>query len=59
MLMMGLFSNFAYNAIALRKAKIVYNFGLSECNNVKAYEGELVHFEGAQFTFSVFTTLVN
>ena len=22
------------NPIALRKAKIVYNFGLSECNNV-------------------------
>ena len=24
-----------YNTIALRKAKIVYNFGLSECNRVK------------------------
>ena len=24
------------NPIALRKAKIVYNFGLSECNRVKA-----------------------
>ena len=24
------------NAIALRKAKIVYNFGLPECNRVKA-----------------------
>ena len=24
------------NPIALRKAKIVYNFGLSECNTVKA-----------------------
>ena len=23
------------NSIALRKAKIVYNFGLSECNRVK------------------------
>ena len=23
------------NLIALRKAKIVYNFGLSECNRVK------------------------
>ena len=25
------------NPIALRKAKIAYNFGLSECNRVKAY----------------------
>ena len=25
------------NPIALRKAKIVYNFGLSECNLVKLY----------------------
>ena len=24
-----------HNPIALRKAKIVYNFGLSECNSVK------------------------
>ena len=24
------------NSIALRKAKIVYNFGLSECNRVTA-----------------------
>ena len=24
-----------YNPFALRKAKIVYNFGLSECNRVK------------------------
>ena len=24
-----------YNPIALRKAKIVYNFGLSECNRAK------------------------
>ena len=24
-----------FNPIALRKAKIVYNFGLSECNSVK------------------------
>ena len=24
-----------FNPIALRKAKIVYNFGLSECNRVK------------------------
>ena len=26
---------FFFNLIALRKAKIVYNFGLSECNRVK------------------------
>ena len=26
---------FQINPIALRKAKIVYNFGLSECNRVK------------------------
>ena len=26
-----------FNPIALRKAKIVYNFGLSECNRVKLY----------------------
>ena len=25
------------NPIALRKAKIVYNFGLSECNRAKKY----------------------
>ena len=25
-----------FNLIALRKAKIVYNFGLSECNRVKS-----------------------
>ena len=28
-------ANFLINPIALRKAKIVYNFGLSECNRVK------------------------
>ena len=26
----------AFNPFALRKAKIVYNFGLSECNRVKS-----------------------
>ena len=25
----------SFNPIALRKAKIVYNFGLSECNRIK------------------------
>ena len=24
-----------FNPVALRKAKIVYNFGLSECNKIK------------------------
>ena len=28
-----------FNPIALRKAKIVYNFGLSECNRVKVVKG--------------------
>ena len=28
---------FFFNPIALRKAKIVYNFGLSECNRVKVF----------------------
>ena len=28
---------FYVNSIALRKAKIVYNFGLSECNRVKFF----------------------
>ena len=27
--------SFAFNPMALRKAKIAYNFGLSECNRVK------------------------
>ena len=29
------FPAFRFNPVALRKAKIVYNFGLSECNKVK------------------------
>ena len=29
------FAASSFNPIALRKAKIVYNFGLSECNRVK------------------------
>ena len=28
---------FFFNPIALRKAKIVYNFGLSECNRVNSH----------------------
>ena len=30
-----------FNPIALRKAKIEYNFGLSECNRVKTILGQL------------------
>ena len=29
-------SNIKFNPIALREAKIVYNFGLSECERVKS-----------------------
>ena len=32
-----LFSHISINPVALRKAKIVYNFGLSESNRVKMY----------------------
>ena len=28
-------NGYAFNPIALRKTKIAYNFGLSECNRVK------------------------
>ena len=31
---------FLFNPIALRKAKIVYNLGLSECNRVKSRKGQ-------------------
>ena len=31
----NVFTNISFNPIALRKTKIAYNFGLSECNNVK------------------------
>ena len=30
-----------FNPTALRKAKIVHNFGLSECNRVKTFEARL------------------
>ena len=37
--MLNMFTvNPQFNPIALRKAKIVYNFGLSECNKVKSHE---------------------
>ena len=32
-----------FNPIALRKAKIVYNFGLSECNGDKGILGNIKH----------------
>ena len=32
----GLFSSLEFSPVALRKAKIAYNFGPSECNRVKA-----------------------
>ena len=35
--LMGMNSNAIY-PIALRKAKIVYNFGFSECNRVKMWD---------------------
>ena len=28
---------FCFNPVALRKAKIAHNFGLSECNRVKSF----------------------
>ena len=31
-----------FNPVALRKAKIVYNFGLSECNRVKPSVGHRI-----------------
>ena len=33
------FKEFKFKPIALRKAKIIYNFGLSECNWVKVCSG--------------------
>ena len=35
--MSALMSTCMFNPVALRKAKIVCNFGLSECNRVKFY----------------------
>ena len=32
------------NPIALRKAKIVYNFGLSQCNRVKLWDKKELNF---------------
>ena len=41
-----------FNPIALRKAKIVYNFGLSECNRVKGIYTHLP--EKANFNMKYF-----
>ena len=38
------------NPIALRKVKIVYNFGLSECNRVKNWQKDM---EVYPFTFNL------
>ena len=38
-----------FNPIALRKAKIIYNFGLSECNRVRLLRG------GGDFFFFSFS----
>ena len=48
----GVLHFFIFNPTALRKAKIVYNFGLSECNRIKLskllvliiYTGKLKYF---------------
>ena len=33
----------SFNPITLRKAKIVYNFGLSECNRVNYFEQSIIN----------------
>ena len=42
----SLFDHHFLNPIALRKAKIVYNFGLSECNRVK--EGLFIKYQASR-----------
>ena len=39
------------NPIALRKAKIVYNFGLSECNRVKTHTHLYLDFSKTELKF--------
>ena len=63
-----LFQMFKFNPIALRKAKIVYNFGLSECNRVKRfilifpcgslnlYKNGFPNGEGSEFCGSAFVS---
>ena len=43
------------NPIALREAKIVYNFGLSECNRVNSTEllGFLISFVGVNIIITI------
>ena len=41
------------NPIALRKAKIVYNFGLSECNRVKELNHSMIFFVVVALLFYV------
>ena len=47
-----------FNPIALRKAKIVYNFGLSECNRVKVLRQNFLHVTGKALTGCMNTVLV-
>ena len=42
------------NPVALRKAKIVYNFGLSECSRGK----EKMHFRGSNCAIYIFASLL-
>ena len=41
------------NPFAFRKAKIVYNFGLSECNRVKKILGLRCLVKGHEISFSL------
>ena len=47
------------NPIALRKAKIVYNFGLSECNRVKETHSSLSSFKTKSVLLIVLCLKVN
>ena len=50
----------ALNPIALRKAKIVYNFGLSECNRVNSrhsYELHIVFVQSMHFHYGGLTNV--
>ena len=43
--------NMSFNPTALRKAKIAYNFGLSECNRVKYGFGNIIICHAKQKVF--------
>ena len=43
------------NPTALRKAKIAYNFGLSECNRVKKPKQQMTKFTSAKFQKILYT----